>query len=150
MAEALEKPDTAMEEYFPHRAQPPVSRALPLSAYTGTYHNPGYQSLVIQQSDNDETTTISRRRVLRKGEGSGRRELFAAHHDRVWKMDFEFEHVSGEHWLVYIDFKNTPNRLMHQYSKAQFRIGYDGKVEGVDIEHTEGGSEGVIRYTKVE
>jgi len=146
MTKALKKPDTAIDEYFPHRAQPPVSRALPLSAYTGTYHNPGYQNLVIQQSDDDST----RRHVLSKGKNSRQRELFVAHHDRVWKMDFEFEHVSGEHWLVYIDFKNTPNRLMHQYSKAQFRIGFDGKVEGVDVEHTEGGSEGVVRYTKVE
>ncbi|KXJ89720.1 putative penicillin-binding protein [Microdochium bolleyi] len=150
IATALRKPDTAMDDYFPHRAQPPLPRALPTQQYTGTYYHPAYQNMVIFRNDGGSKEQRQAATGDSDRDSRPRRELYAAHNNRVWRMDFELEHVSGEHWLVYIDFTNTPNRLMCQFAKAEFKIASDGRVEGVHVEYLEDGTEGVIEYKKIE
>lgn len=77
-------------------------------------------------------------------------QLKAVRADFVWSMTFDFEHVSGDYWIIYIDMAKTPNFLNGQFAKAEFRIGADGKVSGVVIEFLEDGSEGIITFEKVE
>ncbi|KAH7021025.1 beta-lactamase/transpeptidase-like protein [Microdochium trichocladiopsis] len=144
IAKSLKARDTAMNDYFPRRAQPPLRTPLPLDAYTGTYHHPAYQNLVIIKNG-----SRAERGLMPTSDAAARRELYAAHHDRVWKMDFEFEHVSGEHWLVFIEFAHSPNRLNQQFAKAEFKIGAAGDVVSVCVEYLEDGAEGVIEYKKL-
>ncbi|KAJ1324924.1 serine hydrolase [Microdochium nivale] len=149
IAKSLRAPDTAMDDYFPRRAQPPLPRSLSLEEYIGTYFHPAYQKLVITRNTAGCRPGAGDGEIMGgRGRQRRRREFCAAHNDRVWKMDFEFEHVSGEHWLVYIEFAHSPNKLMQQFARAEFKIGPVGKVEGVNIEYLEDGSEGVIEYRK--
>ena len=146
--ESLEKrlkaPDSALDELYPKRADPPLPRALPLSSYAGTYRHEAYRDITIEQ-------------VKQPGGGgggggsgdgkAGGRVLRAVRDDAVWKMTFEFEHVSGEFWLVHID-PRVPNGLMTQFARAEFRVGPAGRADAVEIEFFEDGSEGLIVFER--
>lgn len=125
--------DKAVDELYPDRAAPPVPRALPLEAYTGTYFHPGYLNMTITTND----------------EGEEGRLLRAVREDFVWQMTFDFVHASGEYWAVLIDMKDSPNRLNGQVAKAEFRVGPDGKVSALVAEFLEEGSEGIITFDKI-
>lgn len=63
-------------------------------------------------------------------------------------MIFEFEHVSGEFWLIYIEPRGTSGTGA-QFAKAEFRVGFTGKVEAIQVEFFEDGSEGLIMFEKI-
>lgn len=119
-----------MQEYYPEIADPPLRRALPLKAYPGTYFHPAYRNITIEFSDAAE-------------------RLMSIRDDFAWKMKYEFVHVSGEFWIVYIDMKNSPNMLNGQFAKAEFKVGANGKVNELAIEFLEDGTEGVITFERV-
>lgn len=122
--------DSAVDDLYPQRADPPLPRSLPLVEYTGTYFHPAYQNVTI-------------------GLGEDGVQLRAGRHDFVWSMTFDFEHVSGEYWIIYIDMAKSPNLLNGQFAKAEFRTGANGKVTEVAIEFLEDGSEGIITFAKI-
>jgi hypothetical protein len=134
----MEAPAKAMDKYYPNRADPPLARILPLNKYLGTYHHPAYQNITLTLTEES-------------GDGTHpKRELRSAQTDFVWKVIYEFEHVSGEYWLVFINMQNTPNGFFQQYGKAEFKLGVSGDVEGLEIEYFEDGTEGTIYYKKIE
>ena len=45
----MKAPDSALDELYPKRADPPLPRALPLSSYVGTYHHEAYRDITIEQ-----------------------------------------------------------------------------------------------------
>lgn len=125
----MEQFDKAKDELYPDRAQPPLPKALPLKEYTGTYFHPAYRNLTIDLSD-------------------ASKQLRAVQ-DSVWQMIFDFVHVSGEFWIIYVDMKNAPNLLSGQVARAEFRIGATGKVDKLMVEFMEEGSEGIITFDKI-
>ncbi|KAK9771568.1 putative Beta-lactamase/transpeptidase-like protein [Seiridium cardinale] len=126
----MKKYDTAVQDLYPNRSDPPLSRALPLKEYTGTYFHPAYRNITIEYSDAAE-------------------QLRAVREDFAWKMVFDFVHVSGEYWIIYIDMKESPNLLNGQLGKAEFEIGSNGKVSGLVAEFLEDGSEGIITFERI-
>ncbi len=130
--------DSALDRLYPGRADPPLPRALPLGDYTGTYYHPAYMNLTIEPAAEGSDG----------GPPDGRRELRAARDDFVWKMTFEFGHVSGEFWLIYVEPTGSAG-LGTQFARAEFQVGVTGKVESIEIEFTEDGSEGLILFKKI-
>ncbi|KAL9030862.1 MAG: hypothetical protein Q9196_001061 [Gyalolechia fulgens] len=101
-----------------------IPLALPLRKYTGVYHNDGYRNLTI-------TLPESRH-------GNRLRSLV----DRTWAFVFDFEHVSGEYFVVkgYPDLPGatlaSTDPLEVLLLKAEFRLGEDGEVAafGINLE----------------
>ncbi|KAK8069331.1 hypothetical protein PG994_005947 [Apiospora phragmitis] len=130
----------AVDRLYPERTEQPLPPTLPLQKYAGTYYHPAYQNLTVEV---DEGTSSGSRQ-------SSKPQLKASRANAVWEVSYEFEHVSGEYWAVFIDLKNTPNWLSGQVAKAEFRLGPDGWADELVIEYMEDGTEGVITYERVE
>ncbi|KAI0888186.1 beta-lactamase/transpeptidase-like protein [Annulohypoxylon maeteangense] len=137
----LKQPETAVEELYPKRADPPVPRTLPLQEYVGVYSHPAYQNITLELVDGVDTAS--------RTSPSKTSELKANRGNMEWQMTFEFIHVSGEFWAVVIDMLNTPNSLNGQLARAEFVVGVNGKVDKLKMEFMEDGSEGVIVFDKV-
>ncbi|RYP15144.1 hypothetical protein DL765_005883 [Monosporascus sp. GIB2] len=133
--EMLATADGAVDRLYPGRADPPLPRALPLGDYAGTYFHAAYRNITIEVMDNPDGT-------------DGKRELKAAREDFVWKMAFEFEHVSGEFWVIYVEPRGSGG-MVTQLGKAEFKIGITGKVESLEAEFFQDGSEGVVLFEKI-
>ncbi|ORY62645.1 putative penicillin-binding protein [Pseudomassariella vexata] len=132
--------DNAVERLYPDRADPPLPHLLALEAYTGTYFHPAYQNLTINLANGSETD-IHRHNTKPR--------LRAVREDVVWQNTFDFEHVSGEFWVVFINMLKVPNGLNEEAAKAEFRVGATGRPEQLMIEFMEEGSEGVIEFEKI-
>lgn len=133
----LSAEDTALDELYPKRAVPPLPRALPIDNYLGTYYHPAYQNIELVKNESNGTD-----------DDAASRELKAVRDDFVWRMTFEFEHVSGEFWLVYVIPRGSGG-IGTQFAKAEFRVRATGKVEALEIEFFEEGSEGLVVFEKV-
>ncbi|KAI1458097.1 beta-lactamase/transpeptidase-like protein [Annulohypoxylon moriforme] len=140
----LRQPETAVEELYSERADPPLPRALALQEYIGVYSHPAYQNITLELVDGADTTA---RINPAKAENKG--ELKANRGNMEWQMMFEFIHVSGEFWAVIIDMLNSPNSLNGQLARAEFVVGIKGKVDKLKMEFLEDGSEGVIVFDRV-
>ncbi|RYP75863.1 hypothetical protein DL771_002127 [Monosporascus sp. 5C6A] len=127
--------DGAVDRLYPGRADPPLPRALPLGDYAGTYFHAAYRNITIEVTDKSDGT-------------DSKRELKAAREDFVWKMTFEFEHVSGEFWVIYAEPRGSSG-VGTELGKAEFKIGITGKAEALKAEFFEDGSEGVILFEKI-
>lgn len=123
--------DKAVENLYPDRPDSPLPHSLPLQNYTGTYYHPAYHNI-----------------TLELGQTAG--GLRAAHDDFVWQMMYDFQHVSGEFWVVYMESKNSPSMVLAATSRAEFRIGADGRAEELLVEFMDGGSEGVMTFVRIE
>ncbi|KAI0129484.1 beta-lactamase/transpeptidase-like protein [Xylariales sp. AK1849] len=122
--------DNGVERLYPNRPDPPLPPARRIRDYTGTYYHPAYHNVTIEL-------------------GLARNDLRAIREDFVWQMTFDFQHVSGEFWIIWIDMKNSPNLLNGQLARAEFRTGVSGKVDELLIEFMEDGSEGIITFERV-
>ncbi|KAK6850794.1 hypothetical protein PG987_000428 [Apiospora arundinis] len=134
--------DSAVERLYPDRAEPSLPPALPLQKYAGTYYHPAYQNLTVEVVDNDDSPLGPRQ--------SSKTQLKASRANAVWDMSYDFEHVSGEFWAVFIDLKKSPNWLSGEVAKAEFRLGSDGWPDELVVEYMEDGNEGVITYERVD
>ncbi|KAI1078880.1 beta-lactamase/transpeptidase-like protein [Whalleya microplaca] len=140
----LAEPNTAVQELYPDRADPPLPRRLPLEDYLGTYFHPAYRNVKIELIN-----TGGQKDGSGKATSPPKPELKAIRSDFEWQMIFKFQHVSGEFWAVIIDMLNTPNRLNGQLARAEFKIGVRGKVDALEMEFLEDGSEGFILFEKI-
>ncbi|KAI8960471.1 beta-lactamase/transpeptidase-like protein [Daldinia sp. FL1419] len=131
----LKQAETAVEDLYPERADPPLPRALPLEKYVGVYSHPAYQNVTLQLTPEDS--------------GKEKGELLAVRDNMEWQMTFDFHHVSGEYWAVIIDFLNTPNMLNSQRAKAEFEVGVKGIVDKLKMEVSEDGYEGIIVFDRI-
>ncbi|KAK8084619.1 hypothetical protein PG997_005890 [Apiospora hydei] len=132
--------DSAVDRLYPERTEQPLPPALPLQKYAGTYYHPAYQNLTVQV---DEATSSGSRQ-------SSEPQLKGTRPNAVWDVSYEFEHVSGEFWAIFMDMTKSPNWLSGQVAKAEFRLGPDGWPDKLVVEYMEDGTEGVITYKRVE
>jgi hypothetical protein len=65
----------------------------------------------------------------------GHKTLISDHADFTWQLNIEFEHVSGEYWVLYAEMMKLPGtRVMQEYAAAEFRLGADGKINKLGVE----------------
>ncbi|KAJ4393045.1 hypothetical protein N0V93_002251 [Gnomoniopsis smithogilvyi] len=107
----------AINKTYPDRPSTPIPPALPLHAYEGTYYHPAYQNFTL--------TT----------DATSKNALVANRSDATWHTVNEFEHVSGEYWMMFQrdgwgDRRYGP---LSEYAPAQFRVGSDGEVEAMGV-----------------
>lgn len=108
-----EKPPSK-EELYPDLPEVPIPLTLPLSAYAGEYHHPGYETLEV------------------KFEGE---KLQVDGTDRTWKFVMPLIHVSGEFFIA--EVYNVDTRYKSPL-RAEFRLGSDGAVRSFGVEFLEG------------
>lgn len=114
----------AINKYYPHRPNRPSPPALPLDAYKGTYFHPGYLNFTLQLSTDPEVQTyLSRDNV----------SFVAVRTDATWPTVNEFEHVSGEYWMMYQYYKEDPRGPLQEYAPVEFQVGPEGKVKKMGI-----------------
>lgn len=114
------KLDKAITKYYPNRPVPAISPSLPLEAYTGTYFHPGYLSFTLELATPGSTTR-------------SKAALTAARRDVTWPTVNEFEHVTGEYWMMFQYMLDNPGGPMKEYAPVQFRIGANGVAEALGI-----------------
>ncbi len=111
---------TALDDAYPDRPQPPLPPALPLEKYAGAYYHAGYQDLVLD--------------LAGSARGAKTPSLVAERPNMTWPMRWEFQHVSGEHWIGYIEMLHERSGLFNDYSRASFDIGPAGDVAALVVE----------------
>lgn len=116
----------ARKKNFPDVPSPAQPHSLPLEEYAGVYSHPGYRTLTFSVAKPESDLPVSK---------STAKVLHALKTQSSWDVVFDLEHVSGEHFICYI---NTLARspMLQEASKAEFDIGGDGKVTrlGIQIE----------------
>ena len=119
----LERFKNSKSVLYPHVSDPPLSHALPLESYAGTYENPGYQEL-------NFTVEKPSKRLPVADPG---KPVLHAEANRLVNFTVDLEHISGEHFLAFAGTK-VPSALSLNAMKAEFRVGADGKVIEVGID----------------
>ncbi|SPO03651.1 uncharacterized protein DNG_06334 [Cephalotrichum gorgonifer] len=112
------------EKAFPSIPDPPLPHSLPLQDYAGTYFHPAYRSLTFAVALPESDIPVA--------EGTAS-VLHAVKDQSEWDIVFDLEHVSGEHFICYL---NTLARspMLQEAVKAEFVVGPDGKVARLGIE----------------
>jgi hypothetical protein len=82
--------ENALQNLFPKIPSPPLPLTLPLEEYAGTYNQPAYHEMVIEVKE-------------------GR--LYVNRSNAAWKLEFEFEHVSGEFFLARSNSLTVPGNV---------------------------------------
>ncbi len=138
MDEMKDNVRNAVEILYPKRSKPALGMSLPLESYTGTYYHPGFLNMTIDMADPSKTKMPNIGLTAQRPEFS-----FASTN--------EFEHVSGEYWVVYSYFTKAPNSEL-DFGSVYFSLGSDGKVASVGIEwgsRPSGEGEGLILFEKI-
>lgn len=104
-----EKPKSK-EELYPSLPDVSILLTMPLSAYVGAYHHPGFGTFEVEVKD-------------------GKLQVNGT--DRTWKIMLYLEHVSGEYFIAKLFSVNTRDK---DTFRAQFRIGTDGVVGEFGVE----------------
>lgn len=124
-AKKIERLEQARERLYPEAEQiATVAPALPLPAYEGLYHHPGYQGFNVTMS-----------RIPRDGNLPGAPlPLYAVATGKSYlNISAVFHHVSGEHWWVRLE-TGPGCWLADDVMKARFEVGVDGKVKGLGLQ----------------
>lgn len=135
-SQALNK---SKERLFPALPKPPISLSLPLEQYTGFYAHAGYGVLNLTLANSDPKSTFNfQSTTLRAALVNGTQPLAA-----------DFEHVSGEYFLVSVGLiKADGLRDVLDVTKAEFRLNEAGKIEQVGINLDEAMGEEKIWFKK--
>jgi hypothetical protein len=135
-----DKLNKAVDILFPKHRSNPLPPTLSLEQYTGHYYHPGYQNLTLELGE-----------ARRGGKAA---TLKADRTDFTWQMTAEFEHVSGEYWIMRSGLAKAPGeRLLVDIGAVEFKIGVDGRVSQVGVEWRDTLSEvvdGTIWYDRVD
>lgn len=111
----------AIDKYYPDRPEHSIAPSLPLEAYAGTYFHPGYLNFTLELADPGKTTNRAKA------------ALTAKRPDATWPTYNEFEHVSGEYWMIFMYTLDQPTGVVGEYAPAQFRVGADGKADALGV-----------------
>ncbi|KAK3360703.1 putative penicillin-binding protein [Lasiosphaeria hispida] len=134
--------ELALKVLYPSVPDPGLKKSLSLESYVGTYFHPGYKEMKLALAD-----SASRERKPRV-------ELVALRPDAAWPIMCEFEHVSGEYWLVEYNLIHNPvTYLLGGIEPAQFKLGPNGKVASMGIDWRnvfDDTSEGLIWFNRVD
>lgn len=83
--------------------------------------------------------------------------LVAIRADATWPTVNEFEHVSGEYWMLFMQYMGNPSGPFNEFAPVQFRVGANGRVEGMEVTWLSISSgaeedtvEGVVWFDKIE
>jgi hypothetical protein len=95
----------ASKTFYPSVPDPPIPASLPLENYAGTYHNPGYHNMTVSLKDDG---------------------LFVNRSDQTWKVEVDLKHVSGDHFMAYVDSLTAPGLVFKEAVPAEFKVGGDG------------------------
>jgi len=130
----------AVDVLFPDRTSDPLPPSLPIDKYVGTYYHPAYQNMTLELGDG---TAGSQTPVLKAD-----RTAF------TWQTMAKFEHVSGEHWIMYSRLAKAPTaRVLADLARVEFKIGVDGKVTKMGVEWSDtfsGVVDGWIWYDRID
>jgi hypothetical protein len=102
------------ERFYPKLPAKPLPLRLPIEAYAGSYHHPGYQTIDV---------------YMDKAKGI----LRADRVEVTWPEHLTFEHVSGEYFVIRSDWDGDFGAYFPETYAAEFRIGADGAVESLGI-----------------
>lgn len=121
--------ENTRKEAYPSIPNPPLPTTLPLTEYAGTYFNPAYNNITLELKDG---------------------ALYANRQDAVLKLDFRFEHISGDYFMTYADSPEAPGIEFKVAAPAEFKVGPDGvsKAFGLAAE-PEMGPQGRIWFERV-
>lgn len=140
LEEARQAQNINKEMLYPDLPKPPISLALPLKQYTGSYSHAGYGVLNLTLTDSAPNPTSNPPRAL-----------FCA----VWinatiPLVIDFEHVSGEYFLASIALiKADGFRDVQSITKAEYRLNEAGTVDELGIILDAEMGEEKIWFTKV-
>ncbi|SLM36178.1 Peptidase S12, Pab87-related, C-terminal [Lasallia pustulata] len=123
---------------YPHTPTPPLPHSLPLSAYTGTYHHPSYQSL-----------TLTLANLTLPSCNTSSTYLFANMTDHMWDFTLRLEHVSGEFFVAMVWAQDLDAFDVETPAKAEFRVGEGGEVRWVGVALEEAMGEEKIWWERV-
>lgn len=108
----------------------PLSR--PLEAYTGLYSKPGYRNITITLGSVANAATQTQSPLLVSCLKPT--QCLTSIWDRSWPVVFDFEHVSGEFFVIrgyddpHLDNRDLNDPLQVSIYKAEFRLGEDEKI----------------------
>ena len=129
--------NNAPDVLFPNRVDPPIPPSLPFEKYAGTYYHPGYKYMKLQLGH-------------RPGGRRPNAQFFAERLECTWQRVCDFEHVSGEFWVMYMSVVAGTAEDKKDTAAVQFRVGVNGEVSALGIEWRFGPLvDGWIWYDKV-
>ncbi|KAH8890346.1 beta-lactamase/transpeptidase-like protein [Thozetella sp. PMI_491] len=127
---------------YPTIPDPPLPSTLPLSAYAGSYHNPGYRTI--------ELTLVQARDGLPVAEGT--KEVLHADIRRLLDFTLDLEHISGEFFIGWVGLEK-PNKGIRTGFRSQFVLGSDGEARkwGINLkpDASEGDESMMVWFDKV-
>lgn len=53
-------------------------------------------------------------------------KLYINRSDHTWKIGVDLEHVSGDHFMAYMDSLTAPGLIFKEAATAEFKVGADG------------------------
>jgi hypothetical protein len=95
----------ASKTFYPAVPDPPIPASIPLLNYTGTYYNLGYHNVTLSLKNE---------------------KLFVNRSDHVWNVGVDLEHISGDHFMAYVDSLTAPGLIFKEAVPAEFKVGGDG------------------------
>jgi hypothetical protein len=103
--------------HFPGVVDPPLPLPIPLGEFEGTYFHPGYGNVTLAIEKPADDLPVAK----------GVKEVLHAELRRDFDFHFDLEHVSGLHFIAYLNAKvRTP--MLLSGTPAGFEVGPDGKV----------------------
>ena len=114
MLRKIERYQQAAGQFYPweRRPNPPLAPTLPLKNYTGTYRHPAYNNVTIFLEDGD---------------------LHINRQDAAWKVRVDFDHITGDYFMAYIDSTTAPGLVFREAVPAEFKVGSDGVSKSFGI-----------------
>lgn len=129
----LQKADDIL---FPNRPKPASPPSIKAAQLTGAYFNQGYGAIKLFEeplsANSDKMVLVANRTEL------------------TWVQQWRLHHVSGDYWTLYSTMFGV--ELSTAYYAAEFKIGVDGKVAGLEVSMADQSgalSDGTVLFTKV-
>ncbi|PKS13286.1 hypothetical protein jhhlp_000057 [Lomentospora prolificans] len=117
----------ARETHLTQLSDPQKPHSLPLEEYAGTYTHPAYRDITFVVAEPEADLPVAEKTT---------KVLHALKEKSEWDVVFDLEHLSGEHFICYI---NTLVRspMVHEACPAEFNVGPDGKVRRLGIQFSQ-------------
>lgn len=121
-AEILQRAKTARERLYPPASRPTTPLSLPLDAYEGAYSNAGYGLMHVRRTRaTDNVPCRSKIASILHAEWPG----------RLMDFVFDFEHVGGEEFVVWVDTA-TSSAMVRSGQRGRFVV-RDGRVKMLGV-----------------
>ncbi len=60
-------------------------------------------------------------------------KLYINRSDAAWRVAIDLEHVSGDHFMAYVDSTTAPGLISKEAVPAEFKVGSDGIAKDFGI-----------------